>query len=100
MEHSDDILYIKSEIIGEFDGTDEELIDVYNEFVDLYNDGKFESYYDFNDYLVDNDLYATDDDEYEYNFGIDFDDIPEGCAACGGPYPSCISSCNLFDEED
>lgn len=26
------------------------------------------------------------------------DDIPEGCAACGGPYPSCTSSCPLFDD--
>lgn len=28
----------------------------------------------------------------------DFDNIPEGCDACGGPYPSCIASCNLFDD--
>ena len=26
-----------------------------------------------------------------------FDEIPEGCAACGGPYPDCMDSCNLFD---
>ena len=26
------------------------------------------------------------------------DDIPEGCAACGGNYPECISSCPLFDD--
>lgn len=26
------------------------------------------------------------------------DDIPEGCLACGGPYPHCMSSCNLFDD--
>ena len=24
--------------------------------------------------------------------------IPVGCRACGGPYPECRSSCNLFDE--
>ena len=24
--------------------------------------------------------------------------IPAGCRACGGPYPECRSSCNLFDE--
>lgn len=24
--------------------------------------------------------------------------IPEGCRACGGPYPSCKSSCNMFDD--
>lgn len=29
----------------------------------------------------------------------EFDEqVPEGCAACGGPYPSCKSSCNLFDD--
>lgn len=26
------------------------------------------------------------------------DNIPEGCLACGGPYPSCKTSCPLFDE--
>lgn len=26
------------------------------------------------------------------------DDIPEGCSACGGPYPDCKYSCPLFDE--
>ena len=25
-------------------------------------------------------------------------DIPEGCAACGGPYPDCKTSCPLFDD--
>ena len=25
-------------------------------------------------------------------------DIPEGCRACGGPYPSCMSSCPMFDD--
>ena len=24
--------------------------------------------------------------------------IPEGCAACGGPYPSCKTSCPIFDD--
>lgn len=23
---------------------------------------------------------------------------PAGCVACGGPYPDCRDSCNLFDE--
>lgn len=23
---------------------------------------------------------------------------PPGCRACGGPYPSCMSSCKLFDD--
>ena len=24
--------------------------------------------------------------------------IPEGCLACGGPYPNCKTSCKLFDD--
>lgn len=24
--------------------------------------------------------------------------IPEGCRACGGPYPNCMTSCNIFDD--
>ena len=24
--------------------------------------------------------------------------IPEGCSACGGPYPSCMSSCPMYDD--
>ena len=30
----------------------------------------------------------------------DEDNIPEGCVACGGPYPSCKTSCPLFDDKD
>lgn len=26
------------------------------------------------------------------------DDIPDGCAACGGPWPDCQSSCNMYDD--
>lgn len=25
-------------------------------------------------------------------------EIPSGCLACGGPYPDCKSSCNIFDD--
>lgn len=25
------------------------------------------------------------------------DKVPVGCKACGGPYPLCKDSCNLFD---
>ena len=25
-------------------------------------------------------------------------DVPEGCRACGGPYPNCTDSCPLFDD--
>ena len=29
---------------------------------------------------------------------FEIDDIPKGCQACGGPYPNCTISCNLFDD--
>lgn len=43
------------------------------------------------------------EDEYEYDDGDPLKDgisgdIPEGCAACGGPYPSCRESCPIFDD--
>ena len=28
----------------------------------------------------------------------DYCNIPDGCEACGGPYPDCEDSCPLFDE--
>ena len=24
--------------------------------------------------------------------------VPSGCAACGGPYPYCTTSCPMFDD--
>ena len=27
-----------------------------------------------------------------------YDDIPEGCMACGGDYPNCVDSCNLMSD--
>lgn len=35
-----------------------------------------------------------------YSFDVDEeeDELPEACAACGGPYPSCTTSCKLFDD--
>lgn len=31
-----------------------------------------------------------DDDDYE--------GIPQCCAACGGPYPDCMTACSIFDD--
>ena len=36
-------------------------------------------------------VYDRQDDESD-------EDIPAGCSACGGPYPSCKSSCSIFDD--
>lgn len=34
-----------------------------------------------------------------YSFEEDDNDIlPKACAACGGPYPQCTTSCKLFDD--
>ena len=46
------------------------------------------------------DLGEGDNDEWAPNMTAMFgDDIPPaGCMACGGPYPYCKSSCNIFDD--
>lgn len=39
-------------------------------------------------------------EEYERWYGNRKpDEAPEGCSACGGPYPDCMSSCNLFADK-
>lgn len=45
--------------------------------------------YDFSPWRIE------DDDEIDIPF---YENVPEGCAACGGPYPDCTTSCNLFDD--
>lgn len=54
--------------------------------------------------------WKVDEEDYEYDWGepIEWTDQmknmfggevpPEGCRACGGPYPYCKSSCKLFNE--
>lgn len=41
---------------------------------------------------------CTDCDYSEYAYDIDKNYVPEGCAACGGPYPQCKTSCKIFDD--
>lgn len=36
--------------------------------------------------------------DYEEIWDDEEDDIPEGCAACGGDYPNCADSCPIFDD--
>lgn len=36
--------------------------------------------------------------ELEKEKGIDDDSIPSGCAACGGNWPNCKTSCPLYDD--
>ncbi len=42
------------------------------------------------EFYVDKDNECINDDCY--------DDTPECCVSCGGPYPDCQSSCNIFDD--
>ncbi len=42
------------------------------------------------EWYIDGDGECINDDNY--------DDIPECCVACGGPYPDCQSSCSIFDD--
>ena len=39
----------------------------------------------------------TEKEKQDY-FDRHIDEIPEGCLACGGPYPTCKDSCALFDD--
>lgn len=55
--------------------------------------------------MIDEDLGLLDTDDnddefYDYDSDeFDEDEIPEGCLACGGPYPLCIDGCALFEED-
>lgn len=42
-------------------------------------------------------LESTYENDYGDIYGDIENDIPEGCEACGGPYPECKSSCNMYD---
>ncbi|MCF8018143.1 MAG: hypothetical protein K9L62_01970 [Vallitaleaceae bacterium] len=40
--------------------------------------------------------YRKEESFFDY-FPTKDTDPPEGCIACGGPYPKCKTSCKLFD---
>lgn len=42
--------------------------------------------------------YENDYGEYYGDITYSDDDIPEGCEACGGPWPDCTTSCKLIDD--
>ena len=46
---------------------------------------------DYGSLCFDAELFDDDD-------GIGYDGIPVGCAACGGDYPNCKTSCPMFDD--
>ncbi len=42
---------------------------------------------------------SDENDEYDEYYQDEYNnDVPEGCQACGGPYPNCKVSCKLFDD--
>ena len=43
----------------------------------------------------DGETYTCDYCDSDYD---DDDDIPEGCAACGGDWPNCTTSCPMYDD--
>ena len=49
---------------------------------------------------MDPDLYPDDDPEYvsEEEAWADPSNMPACCVSCGGPYPSCTTSCKIFDD--
>ena len=47
------------------------------------------SFNDVTDEVLSTSIYYEADDDEE---------VPEGCRACGGPYPDCTTSCSLFDD--
>ena len=62
--------------------------------------GIFKKIFSFNEEPVDPLYGFEDEDESEDDdyITINGDDIPVGCAACGGPYPMCAESCPMFDD--
>lgn len=42
--------------------------------------------------------YTTEDDLKNMPYEEVYDDIPEGCEACGGDYPLCADSCPLMED--
>ena len=45
------------------------------------------------------DIFGSKKDEDQDDFfGSDDEGIPEGCAACGGDWPNCTTSCPLYDD--
>lgn len=34
----------------------------------------------------------------DFENDMSYDEMPESCKTCGGPYPSCQTSCKLFDD--
>ena len=50
--------------------------------------------------VMDYEYESEDDEEWtEETLNMFGGDVPpEGCRACGGPYPQCMTSCKLFDD--
>ena len=45
---------------------------------------------------IDESEIISDSEINRFDYFGETENIPEGCAACGGPYPHCKDSCPLF----
>ncbi|MBQ8054872.1 MAG: hypothetical protein IJ198_13890 [Lachnospiraceae bacterium] len=44
------------------------------------------------------DEYSMSEKEKQEYYDKHIFEVPEGCRACGGPYPTCTDGCPLFDD--
>ncbi len=67
---------------------------------DMYMDKEDNEFYQCVscDFYIHEEYFRNIDDEYDDYYNDEDDETPEGCVACGGPYPNCMSSCNMFDD--
>ncbi len=49
-------------------------------------------------FYIHEEYFRDEDDNYNEYYDEMDEDTPDGCVACGGPYPQCMTSCKLFDE--
>ena len=42
--------------------------------------------------------HTMEEDDWDYIMGEDDSTPPYACEVCGGPYPQCKTSCNMFDD--
>lgn len=47
--------------------------------------------------FTDNEYTDEDWEFFQRNIPPEKDEKPEGCTACGGPWPDCIYSCKIYD---
>lgn len=78
--------------------SDEEMFERGLEILNYFNSDEFNEDEHLN-MIWDFELDYYEDDDYIPSLSEErLMTMPEGCRACGGPYPSCTTSCKLFDD--